>query len=315
MGLFFGSKKLQFAPFPIGVFGKLPFYKDFLHCGFGEGFAEIRECFDQGFDALTRAKHPRPYVAPMRRLFFAMPRLKGEFVASIWESDDGLRGFPFLIVAPFPRKLRQASMPQFWQALTCFWQYFDRYFSHLAQSSDPGEFYAKVRGRVHTLPPHPIEPWPADPAPAEARLATDLLQVGRLAPLLLSDLDEAAERSLLQSLQISENPAFILWPGGSWRSSGLGKVYAYLGPRGLEDLNFEFFLPEREETQPKEADLHTAATLPGNHHPAEADTEPGLPLPASNPPPTGSPAGEEPTLRLVRGDLPLPPDPPAEESP
>lgn len=314
MGLFFGNKKLHFAPFPIGVFGKLPFYKDFLHCGFGEGFAEIRECFDQGFDALTRAKHPRPYVAPMRRLFFAMPRVKGEFVASIWESDDGLRGFPFLIVAPFPRKLRQAPMPQFWQALNCFWQYFDRYFSHLAQSSDPGAFYAKVRGRVHTLQPHPIESWPSATPPAEARLATDLLQVGRLAPLLLSDLDEAAERSLLQSLQISENPAFILWPGGSWRSSGMGKVYAYLGTRGLEDLNFEFFLPEREESETPAADIHSAVTLPGNHHPAEADTEPGTPVPSAVPPAACAAPEEEPTLRVARGDLPLAPENPDEES-
>lgn len=254
MGLFFGKKKLSFSNFPIGVFGKLPFYKDFLYSSFGEPFSDLRDCFDAGFDGITRAQHPRPYVSPARRMLVYLPKHRIDLVLSIWESDDGLRCFPFILAAPFPKKYKTAPFPHFWQALECFWDYFERYYQHLAKMENPADFYKNVRGLSHSLPDKTIDEWP-EKNHVRARQVRDLLEGGRMAPLALSDLDALEERDFLRSLSaLRENPNFLMWPSPSWRDENHPAVYAYFADKGLEDLNFEFFLPEKPLHQEPEAE-------------------------------------------------------------
>lgn len=245
MGLFsMKPKSIKIPSFQLGVFGKLPFYKDFLYSSFHPAFAEVRQVFDQGFDQIIRTQCPRPFVGPDRRLFFHVERHKMDLVACIWESDDGLRGFPFLLAAPFPRKVRSMEFHIFWAALEQFWSFLDRQYETLRSQDGPSAFYAKVRGVSYTIPPLEL---PAPPPASDSEKARQIkrdVEDGLLTAIRLTDLRVRDEKALVHGLSLRVNPSFVMWPAPHWREQSQWDVVAYLGASGLGDLRFDFFLPQ-----------------------------------------------------------------------
>lgn len=252
MALFSWKKKVpKPAPFLIGVFGKLPFYKDFLYSSFHPAFTELRELIDQGMDRLIRAENPRPYVAPNRRLLLHMAKYKVDLVASIWESDDGLRGFPFLLATAFSKKLKQAPFPVFWQGLQAYWTYFTAFHEEVLKFSSPTEFYGHIRGVQHQLPDLEIQDWaPAEAPHPESVSATRSLDDGLLCPIDLTGTNAREEQAIIRGLRPESNPNFIMWPEPAWRDIPKLAVTAYLGSSGIEDLRMDFLLPEYAEEEP-----------------------------------------------------------------
>ncbi|MCB1045316.1 MAG: hypothetical protein KDC35_20410 [Acidobacteria bacterium] len=252
MSLFsFRKNTIKFPEFTIGVFGKLPFYKDFLYSSFDKSYSDLRDAFDQGFDTLIRSQADRPYVLPSRGFLVHMPKTKVDLVGCIWESDDGLRGFPFMMACVFPRKLKSSPFHIFWQALEAYWKYFNAYYQDLKAQENPGEFYKRVRGIVHALPSIEAAVW--EPEPGDAIGAS--VQEGFLTPVDLTGKAPFEEAAILRSIALKDNPSFVLWPSKNWAERDNLSVTGYLGSNGLVDLRFTFFLPERmEETTELDGD-------------------------------------------------------------
>ncbi len=227
--------------FTVGIFGKLPCYKEYFFASCHPVFSALRTRLDRDFEGLIRSGRARPYVSPDRRFFVAMDDPRTDLAGCIWDSHDGLRGFPFVMAAPIPRKLRQRPYPAFRQVLEGVWTYLEAYYADLEKQPGSRQVYNRVRGVVHQLDPVTPEPW-TEPPDERARQARDALLRGR-ASIDLSELEPEDERNLIRTLNPPENPAYILWPGPAWREQRTGPVYARLGNRGLQDLDIHDFPP------------------------------------------------------------------------
>lgn len=163
MGLFSRKEKRKIPTFQVSVFGKLPFYKDFLYSSAHPGFAEFKNHADQCYEQLIRSGIERPYVVPDYGFYLRMNRFKVTLIGRIWESDDGLRGFPFIAAAMFPKGWPKGPLAKAWPCIQAVWDYLDRFGDFLHKLEDPSAFYAQVRGQNHRLEPVIIEPISSTP--------------------------------------------------------------------------------------------------------------------------------------------------------
>jgi len=238
---FFGKKKVNLPAFTVGVFGKLPFYKDFLYSSFGSEFAELKAFFDSGMDQLHRSGKKRPFVEPARNFYISMDGYQNDLVGSVWDSHDGLRAFPFILAAPFPRKIRKEEFAMFWTVLSQFWGYFGELYGELKGMKNTSDFYQLVKGSRHQLNSVPPQSW-KDTHSESALQASLQLNDGFLASVALTEKDTAWEEQFLKALHLNANPAMILWPRDSWQT--LPRVTGYMGTMGFDELCISFFPPE-----------------------------------------------------------------------
>jgi len=195
------------------------------------------------------------------------------------------------MAAPFPRKIRLGKFPTFWQSLQVYWDYFQRFFANLSQSPSSTEFYQKVRGINHQLPQLEPQTWNIE-RPDDLSVRTSVgLNDGFLTSIPLTGLDPHMEQRILQGLYLDENPYFVLWPTRDWRQHAQLMVDGYLGMQGVEDLRFEFFLPEYKKTSPP---------------PDEAETVPDQQAPAPNAATATQPT-PTPPAQVVNEQLPAQP--------
>lgn len=263
MGLFsFRKNSIKFPEFTVGVFGKLPFYKDFLYSSFDKSFADLRDAFDSGFDTLIRSQASKPYVSPNRRFLIYFPKHRVDLVGCVWESDDGLRCFPFMIATTFPKKFKAAPFSVYWQALEGYWKYLSAYYEDLRAQSNPTDFYKRVRGVVHQPPTLEAAAWSDSPG-SKAKDLCGSLDDGFLTPMDLTGLAPHEEAALLRTLTFKQNPSFVLWPSADWRERANIEVTGYFGCNGIDDLRFPFFLPSQKGDDvvcDEDASTHTPLT-------------------------------------------------------
>ncbi len=299
MGLFsFHSNTIKFPEFTVGVFGKLPFYKDFLYSSFDKSFSDLRDAFDHGFDTLIRSQASRPYVAPNRRLLIHLPKHKVDLVGCIWESDDGLRGFPFLIATAFPKRFKNASFAFYWQALEGYWKYLSAYYQDLRSQDNPTEFYKRVRGIAHQPPMIKAVEWTISEQ-AQSNILSGSINEGFLTPVDLTGLAPHEEAALLRSLTIKSNPSFVLWPSPDWRERENTEIIAYFGSNGIDDLRFNFFLPpepSQPENQVEDASQHAPYR--------DIDLDEIAEAPATAPEPPNEPEPDELTEQATEESVP-----------
>ena len=252
---FFGNKKLTIPPFSLGVFGKLPFYKDFLYSGFGPEFAELKMFFDTGIDQLHRSGKKGPYVQPARNFYLFMDHFQNDLVGCVWDSHDGLRTFPFIIAAPVPRKIRKEKFPMFWTVLTQFWGYLGETFQELASRENPTDFYQLVKGSKHQLNSISQPDWEETQSKWAIQAGMNLND-GLMAQVPLFEMNDLDIDSFLKALHLEENPAMILWPRAEWRSHP--NVLGYLGTIGFDELRISFFPPpEQDENIASTEEIHS----------------------------------------------------------
>jgi len=255
----FGKKKIQITPFTLGVFGKLPFYKDFLYSSFGGDFDQLKGFFDSGMDMLHRSGYKRPYVMPARNFYLKCEDSQNDLVGCVWDSHDGLRGFPFIIAAPMPKKIRKHNFPDFWAVLTQFWGYLGEAFQELRSCKNPSEFYQLVKGSRHQLNPVEHVKWADSQSPLAVKVGLKLND-GLMARMNLSDLTDEEIDDFLAALHLDELPSMVLWPRDEWRKGE--HVVGYFGTMGLDDLQITFFPPEKPEDSPENVGGETGAEDP-----------------------------------------------------
>jgi len=251
--MFFFNKKKEFTipAFSLGVFGKLPFYKDFLYSSFGSEFSELKMFFDTGINQLHKSGVRRPLVKPARNFYLFMENFQNDLVGCVWDSHDGLRAFPFIIAAPIPKKCRKESFTLFWNILNQFWGYLGEYYKELANQKSPSEFYQAVKGSKHQLNAIAIEE--EDGSQSDLAIKAGMyLNDGLLARIPLSDMSDTDIVHFLNALHLRENPAMILWPREDWRSDD--PVSGYMGTTGFDEFRISFFPPElAQESTPEES--------------------------------------------------------------
>jgi len=225
--------------FSVSVFGKLPCHKEYFFVSDSPAFSELKSRLDAEFEALARSGRPRPYVCPDRFFFLKTADRKTDLAGGVWESDDGKRGFPFIMAAPTPRRVWSQPFPVFWQTLSRIWDYLDAYFTDLRGQREASEVYRRVRGVAHELPPFKPEPWPEPEAPAVLPLDLNGTALARE--------DDGAERGLLRKMAPKVNPAWILWPVPTWRDQLSVDAAVRFGERGLDDVRIDDFPPPTPE--------------------------------------------------------------------
>lgn len=233
-------KRVVIPSFSVGVFGKLPCYKEYFNASCHPAFADLKHHLDQGFDRLIQSGQSRPYVLPDRRFFIRTDDPKIDLAGCIFESDDGMRGFPFMMAAPVPRKLHEKPFPIFYQSLERVWVYLEAFFQHLKSSESSSIVYNQVRNVSHQLDPFFPESWqPENHEQAQA--------IGVISGVEAISLEgPKQEETVLRALNPETNPAFILWPVDQWWDEVSGPVIAYLGSNGLQDMDIAFFVPNSE---------------------------------------------------------------------
>ncbi len=267
--------KIDLPSFQACAFGKLPCHKEYFFVSVHPVFNELKARFDHGMEELIRSGRPRPYVRPDRR-FFVKTGDRLDLAGGVWESDDGKRGYPFMMAAPLPARTWSQPFPIFWQTLERLWSYLEAYFEDLRRQDQPAAVYNRVRGVLHDLPAFKPDPWPESEAdPWAANVAAELAGGG--AALVLPHGDAEAERNLLLSLRPAVNPAWILWPAADWRRRETADATARLGSRGLSDFQAADFPPSETKAE---------ASAPPSPNPA--------PIPAAADD-RGSPAPDRPT--------------------
>jgi hypothetical protein len=236
MGLFSGfRKRVKIAPFKVGIYGKLPCYKDFFYASPHSAFKEWKEVFDLGFEKLAKSGAERPYVLPNRRFYIDMKAHRMELVGCIWESDDGMRGYPFMMATLLPRSLYRESFPNFWQGLEYIWSHLESFADEIFAQTNSVEVYNLCRGTLHKLPPLQPETWEPT-AESDAPLLGNMIFTRDLSSLTVSQ-----EQHLLQSYDFKQNPAFILWPMRGWRDQEVPLATACFGESGIEDFHMGLF--------------------------------------------------------------------------
>ena len=231
--------RISIPKFSVSVYGKLPCHKEYLQVGGVPGFLQLRQILDRGFEARISSNLPRPHVLPDRRLYVAVDE-KTHLVGCIFESDDGIRAFPFLMVAPFPAKLTRLSPASFWQCLDQFWMYLEAYFEDLGRQPTADAFYNRVRGVVHELPSFTPVTW-SSTAQEEPERYSSLLRV-RLTPDMSPD--------WIIPYAPAVNPQYVLCPASHWTRQVKEETWALFGRYGLEDIEVEQFRQAIEATQP-----------------------------------------------------------------
>lgn len=229
------NSRIKISPFKVGIYGKLPCYKDFFFASPNLAFSEWKNHFDMGFEKLTSSDTPRPFVTPNRRFYIDMKNHKLCLVGCIWESDDGRRGYPFMLAAPIQRTFVREPFPAFWQCLEHLWEYLEKFAEEVFAQSNSDEVYSLCRGTTHRLPPFvPVKWAPCDeepPQPLEnAAFTTNLL-----------GLSPEEEAQLIRAYGFKENPAFVMWPMPTWQNQDLERVPACFGRYGMEDFHMGLF--------------------------------------------------------------------------
>jgi len=224
--------RVKIPKFSVAVYGKLPCHKEYLHCGTDPAFVALKNLLDRGFDKRISAQEPRPHVLPDRRFYVAG---KTDYAACLFESDDGIRGFPFLMAAPIPARLARQPLPIFWQALEHVWTYLEAYFADLRVQPDVNTFYNRVRNVVHELAPFVPETWPEPDSPISPERGQTAL-TEHLQTLVIPREDFS-----VANLVLAEKPAFILWPVNKWCQQVPGDTHAFFGTTGLSDLRVQLF--------------------------------------------------------------------------
>jgi hypothetical protein len=290
--------RIKIPAFSVGIFGKLPCHKEYFLASCHPVFGELKACLDQGFETMIRAGAERPYVSPDRCFFYGTKDAKVDLAGMIFESDDGLRGFPFMMAAPLPRKFRTRPFPEFWQCLERIWQYLSAYHKDLRAQPDGRHVYNRVRDVVHELDAFTPEPWEEEtPLPLSGTILQDLRKGN--ARVSLHDLTERDERRLVRTLQPDSNPTLVLWPESGWRAdSGENLVTGLLSHNGLDDVDFSLF-PARSRHGGDEP--LTQWKIPEATTEAKAEPEATAPAPEDI-------LAEEPTLKLPREKPGPPPD-------
>jgi len=239
MAWFDGIKKISLPGFSVNAFGKLPFYKEYLYLCPDPEFADLKRWVDESFEQLSRQGVSPPYLAPNRHFLVHMTDSRTDLVGSIWDSDDGLRAFPFMIAMALPRKARKHGLPLFWQCLTTVWEYFERYFEHLSDAKSASDFYKRIRGVSHQLPKIAQPDWPKDAPPSEDARAN--LEGGGLACFDLRNREQTAQ-AWLRGLNLGQLPNFILWPQSDFKATA-HEAKGYVGLTGMETIAVELFQP------------------------------------------------------------------------
>lgn len=294
--------RIRLPAFSVGIFGKLPCHKEYLQVSCHPVFGPLKSSLDSGFDAMIRSGMDRPYVAPNRGFYIKTGDPKTDLAGMIFESDDGLRGFPFMMAAPLPRKLHGRPFAELWQCLERLWQYLAAYHQDLRAQSDGRQVLNRVRDVVHELDAFAPEDWEDEPPTGKTADVLAELQTGP-ARVPLQDLTAHAERHLVLTLRPRVNPSFILWPEQGWQRHHKDlPVVGLLGKRGLEDMDFSLFPPAVVSDHPPSL---TEWRIPG----APADLEDGR---ESAEEAETELLSEEPTLALPREKPPEPPNPEAD---
>ncbi len=257
------KKKYNIPPFTLGVFGKLPFYKDFLYSSFGSEFSELKMFFDSGVNQLHRSGVTAPLVKPARNFYIRMKDYQNDLVGCVWDSNDGLRAFPFILAAPFPKKIRKDPFSSFWTVLSQFWGYLGEYKKELEVKTSPTEFYQAVKGLKHQL--NSIAPDEWEEAKSQYAITAGIhLNDDILTRIPLSDMSDDEIDSFLKALHLDNNPSMIVWPRESWRGEEV--VSGYFGTIGFDEFQISFFPPEGPvepelaERKPEEKELRTVPT-------------------------------------------------------
>lgn len=258
MGWFNGPKKLSLPGFVVNAFGKLPFYKEYLYLCPDPAFGDLKAWVDDRFERLSRKETRPPYLAPNRHFMIHVPSHKTDLVGSIWESNDGLRTFPFMLATALPKKARKHGFPLFWQTLSDLWDYFERYYLHLRDTGSSSAFYRGIRGVEHQIPKVVAPQWPKDAAlNHEAR---DDLERGGLARYNLRSNSPDLE-TWLGGLQLNSCPNLVLWPQSDYAAMPY-RAMGYLSLLGIEALAIDLFQPfdlEGEGLKKANALAHGAA--------------------------------------------------------
>ena len=311
------GKSVRVPRFQVGVFGKLPCHKEYFRAAIGPVFTDLSDWVDRSFDQLIRSGAKRPYVFPNRRIFLAMPQHKQDLVACLFESDDGRRGFPFLMAAPIPQKFRDKPFPVFFQVLEQVWAYLEAYFVDLRGQPDSTAVYNRVRGIVHDLPSLTPQSWElCDPLHILPDV-NGLFQINGSVDVI---------RSAPRRTPHKTKPAFILWPGLNWTEKS-DDTKAWLGQRGLADLDITMFHQPAPhglfEDDPDDSTYTPTAPLPIPLPVAPTEEEAESPQPVAEQDPEEedterlTPDDEEDTERLEReeneGGDQISQDPPEED--
>lgn len=258
MGWFESKKKINLPGFMVNAFGKLPFYKEYLYICPEQSFAELKAWVDDRFERLSRQGTQPPYLAPNRHFMIHSPQTKTDLVGSIWESNDGMRTFPFMLAASLPRKIRKYGFPLFWQVLNEVWTYFERYGEHLRQTGSSTAFYKGIRGVVHQLPKIEEPYWPKVTTYDEDK--RERLATGGLIKYDLRGDDEPVEQ-WFANLGLKNIPQFILWPQQGFESQNV-EAFGYVSMMGAEALALDLFQPiflDEPDLDPEKALAHGAA--------------------------------------------------------
>lgn len=254
MGWFDSRKKYTLPPFAVNAFGKLPFYKEYLYICPDQAFADLKSWVDDRFERLSRQGTEPPYLAPDRHFLIHMPHHKVDLVGSIWESDDGLRTFPFMLATAVPRKARKYGFPLFWQCLNNLWDYFERFGQHLRETGSSTDFYKGIRGVEHQLPKILEPTWPdlkKRDNDGRQRLAD-----GAFAKYHFGQNTHSSEQ-WFANLDLPDLPNLILWPQSNHAEVPYEAV-GYVSMLGMEALALDLFLPVAEKTAVREPDAEPA---------------------------------------------------------
>ena len=249
--------RVRIPAFTVSIYGKLPCHKEYFHVAGHPLFAEVKTVLDQGFERLIRLGAKRPYVSPDIRFYFRMNDPKTDLAGCIFESDDGLRGFPFVIAVPLPAKLCRGDFYQATLILEPLWRYLEAYFEHLRKQNSSSEVYNRVVDVIHEL----------DPITLNDRQASGTCSLKTqpdkdIQTLPLNELNGTALEDLNANLDLSQTPGMILWPCAGWREQAPEHATIYFGMRGLPDLAMDYFgenarqtlsapSPEPEQNEPE----------------------------------------------------------------
>ena len=257
-------KTVRFPSFRVGIYGKLPCHKEYLHAGTDALFSELKRCLDRGFERRISAHLEPPHVLPDRRIYVA-GNAGDDLVGCVFESDDGQRHFPFIMAASLPSRLFRKPFPIAWQTLDRVWRYLEAYFADLRAQADAASVYARVRGVVHNPDAFVPEPWEEPSTPIHPEQAEGLLRI------VLPRDEPSAER-----LAIRDLPRWLAWPATSWQSQIADEAIAWLGANGFADIRVDQLRQERQVVASPAASLvPERIDLQEPDPPAEPGDEPG----------------------------------------
>ncbi|MDJ0841624.1 MAG: hypothetical protein QNK37_34265 [Acidobacteriota bacterium] len=313
--------RIKIPRFQVLAYGKLPCHKEYLQVGIDPLFVAFKKTLDRGFEKRISERLPRPHVLPDKR-FYLIGDKQTDLVGCVFDSDDGVRAFPFMLVVSMPAKVFRKPFPVMWQALKVLWDYLEAYHQELRGQPDANAFYQKIRGVAHDIEPITPGEWPEPRQPVQPIAGPDAAR-----HLLTVEVPRENAGVMVRNLVFDRPPAFILWPGSKWREQIDGKAAAYFGHYGLSDLRVELF---RQDTEPKTVprtlttgNSHGTLPLPDQtpsrrqpvqHSPILKPPEPGS-LTSSRPDVATSSAPVESARALPQSGFLKPPEPGGAQTP